>query len=200
MADNGDGSKANPCMVGAALESLAVGLHPMVTGPRTRYLAPVARSMKAKHMKYKIISLALLTLAAVVAGCDQQKVTPPSAANPEARTAAQEIRDYTFAQKAEFTQRMKAQLAEINQDMDQLEAKIAQAKDEASMATQAKLKALREQSAQLNQQVAALNDATESTWDNVKSNTQKGYETLKEGVRQSRQWLSDKIAPTGETK
>jgi hypothetical protein len=40
-----------------------------------------------------------------------------------------------------------------------------------------------------------VKNATESTWESVKSGTRKAYEALKEGFQQSRQWVSDKIAP-----
>ncbi len=38
-------------------------------------------------------------------------------------------------------------------------------------------------------------NATESTWDSVKSGFQKAYDATKDGFNQSRQWVSDKIAP-----
>jgi len=37
--------------------------------------------------------------------------------------------------------------------------------------------------------------ATEPGWDNFKGSFKEGYETSKEGFQQTRQWVSDKIAP-----
>ena len=60
---------------------------------------------------------------------------------------------------------------------------------------QAKLQALRDQTAQLNKQLDEVKNATESTWDSVKGGFKKAYEASKEGFQQARQWVSDKIAP-----
>ena len=49
--------------------------------------------------------------------------------------------------------------------------------------------------AQLNKQLDDAKNATESTWDSVKNGFQKAYAATKDGFQQSRQWLSDKIAP-----
>lgn len=158
-------------------------------------------------MKHKTITLAMLCVAAFAVGCDNnQTSTPPVVKAPttsqqmdktkaDIKAAAQDLKDYTFAQKAEFSEKMKVQLAEINKDMDDLEAKIEKSKDEVKAEAKPKLQALRDQAAQLNKQLDAVNNATESTWDSVKSTSRKAYDSLKDGFQQSRQWLSEKIAP-----
>lgn len=113
----------------------------------------------------------------------------------ETREAAQDMKDYTFAQKAEFTAKMQGQLAAINADLDQLQAKIDKSSDAVKADAKPKLQALRDQADQLKKQIDASGNATESTWDSVKSGTQKAYDALKDGFNQSRQWVSDKIAP-----
>jgi hypothetical protein len=40
-----------------------------------------------------------------------------------------------------------------------------------------------------------VRNATESTWDSVKATSKKAFDSLKAGFQQSRQWVSDKIAP-----
>ena len=40
-----------------------------------------------------------------------------------------------------------------------------------------------------------VTNATESTWGTIKADFEKAYAGLKDGFAQSRQWLSDKIAP-----
>jgi len=158
-------------------------------------------------MKHKTITFTILCVAAFAVGCDNSKTSsPPIDRAPTAsqqmdkvkadvKDAAQDMKDFTFAQKAEFSAKMKLQLAEINKDMDALEAKIESSKDEVKAEAKPKLKALRDQAAQLSRQLDAVNDATESTWDTVKSASAKAYDSLKEGFQQSRQWLSEKIAP-----
>ena len=79
--------------------------------------------------------------------------------------------------------------------MDQLSAKTSKASDAVQAEAKPKLQALRDQTAQLNKQLDAVKESTESTWDTVKGGFKKGYESTKEGFQQARQWLSDKIAP-----
>jgi hypothetical protein len=54
---------------------------------------------------------------------------------------------------------------------------------------------LRDQAAQLNQQLADAQNATESAWDSVKAGSQKAYDALAKSFTEVRQWVSDKIAP-----
>ena len=69
----------------------------------------------------------------------------------ETKEAAQEMKDYAYAQKAEFVAKMQGQLDEINRDLDQLAAKIEKASDAAKAEAKPKLQALRDQTAKLNQ-------------------------------------------------
>ena len=86
-------------------------------------------------------------------------------------------------------------MAEINNDLEQLEAKIKKSSDTVKTEAKPRLQALREKSTELNKQIGGVKNATESTWDTVKNGTRKAYAALKEGFQQSRQWVSDKIAP-----
>jgi methyl-accepting chemotaxis protein len=148
-------------------------------------------------MRHKTFTLTLLAIAALAVGCDREQTTSQQIekVKTETKDAAQDMKDYTFAQKAEFTQKMQSQLAEINRELDQLAAKIEKSSDAVKAEAKPKLQALRDQTAHLNTQLDEVKNATESTWDNVKSGTRKAYAALKEGFQQSRQWVSDKIAP-----
>jgi ElaB/YqjD/DUF883 family membrane-anchored ribosome-binding protein len=105
------------------------------------------------------------------------------------------MKDYTFAQKAEFVKTMQGQLDALNKDLDELSAKIDSSSDAVKAEAKPKLQALRDQAAKLNTQLDEAKNATESTWDSVKSGFQKAYEATKDGFNQARQWVSDKIAP-----
>ena len=113
----------------------------------------------------------------------------------ETKEAAQDMKDYTFAEKAAFTEKMQSQLAEINKDVDQLAAKIEKSSAAAKAEANPKLQALRGQAAKLNQQLDEVKNATESTWDSVTAGAKKAFNELKDGFQQARQWVSDKIAP-----
>jgi ABC-type transporter Mla subunit MlaD len=148
-------------------------------------------------MKNKTVVITLLSIAAIAVGCNKEQTTSQQIDKVQTETtqAAQDMKDYTFAQKAEFVKTMQGQLAALNKDLDQLSAKIDSSSDAVKAEAKPKLQALRDQAAQLNQQLADAQNATESTWDSVKAGFQKTYDATKDGVSQARQWLSDKIAP-----
>jgi chromosome segregation ATPase len=157
-------------------------------------------------MKNKLFLITFLISAALVASCkpapdkpavDTNATTPQQLDTAKAATkeAAQDMKDYAFAQKAEFVASMQAQLSELNRSLDELSAKIESSSDAVKADARPKLAALRDQSAKLNAQLAAVADATATTWDAVKADAQKSYAALKDGFAQARQWVSDKIAP-----
>ena len=148
-------------------------------------------------MKNKTLVITFLSIAAFAVGCNKEQ-TPSQQiekVKTETKQAAQDMKDYTFAQKAEFVKQMQIQLDNLNRDLDQLAAKIESSSDAVKAEAQPKLQALRDQAAQLNKQLDEARNATESTWDSVKAGFQKAYEATKDGFNQARQWVSDKIAP-----
>ena len=148
-------------------------------------------------MKHKHLLLALLAVAAFAVGCNKEPTTAQQLDKVQADTkqAAQDMKDYTFAQKAAFVATMQTQLATLNRELDQLAAKVEKASDTIKAEAQPKLRVLRDQIAQLNKQLDEARNATELTWDSVKGGFKKAYEGAKDGVQQARQWVSDKIAP-----
>ena len=148
-------------------------------------------------MKNKTLLITFLSAAAFAVGCNKEQTTSQQLDKVQAETkqAAQDMKDYTFAQKAEFVEKMQAQLAALNQDLDQLAAKVEKSSDAVKAEAKPKLEALRDQTAQLNKQLDQVKNATASTWDSVKNGFKKAYESSKDGFNQARQWVSDKIAP-----
>jgi uncharacterized protein involved in exopolysaccharide biosynthesis len=147
-------------------------------------------------MKHKSLVITCLSAAAILAGCNKEQTTSQQLANAQAETkqAAQDMKDYTYAQKSAFVETMHTQLAALNGDLDQLAAKVASSSDTVKAEAKPKLQALRDQMAQLNKQLDEANNATESTWDSVKGGFKKAYDSSKDGFNQARQWVSDKIA------
>jgi hypothetical protein len=157
-------------------------------------------------IKPKNLAIAFLSVAAFAVGCKPTE-EQSAAKNQEATTAqidkvkketkeaAQEIKDYTYAQRAEFVAKMQDQLSTLNHDLDELSAKVAKASGTAKDEGTIKLKALREQVVALNKQLDAAKNADESTWSTVKAGSRKAYDELKKSFQQVREWLSDKIAP-----
>jgi ElaB/YqjD/DUF883 family membrane-anchored ribosome-binding protein len=142
--------------------------------------------------------LRITFLAAVfTVGCDKPQTASEQLDQVQVKTAAaaQDMKDYTFAQKAEFTANMETELAAINQDLDLLAAKIEKSSDAVKAEAKPKLESLRAQSARLNTQLDEVRNATESTWDSVKAGSKQAYAELKDGFNQARQWVGEKIAP-----
>ena len=153
--------------------------------------------MKIIIMKNKTLVITVFSIAALAVGCDKQQTTSQQIdkVQTETKQAAQDMKDYTFAEKDQFVKSMQAQLITLNQDLDKLAAKIDSSSDAIKAEAKPKLQALRDQSTQLHQQLADAQNATESTWDSVKSGSQKAYDSLAKSFTEARQWLSDKIAP-----
>ena len=148
-------------------------------------------------MKNKTLVITLLSIAAFAVGCKKEQTTSQQLdqVKVETKQAAQDMKDYTFAQKAEFVKTMQGQLDALNKDLDELSAKIDSSSDAVKAEAKPKLQALRDQAAQLNKQLDDAKNATESTWDSGKAGFTKAYEATKDGFNQARQWVSDKIAP-----
>lgn len=141
--------------------------------------------------------LPLLAAAALAVGCNDTQTTSKQIDKVQEKTAeaVQDMKDYTFVQKAEFIAKMESQLAEIHKELDRLAAKVEKSNAAAKAEAQPKLQALRDQTAKLNQQLDDVRNASESTWGEVKAGFKKGYGEVKDGVNHARQWVSDKIAP-----
>jgi len=108
---------------------------------------------------------------------------------------AQAKKEYAFAQKAEFVTEKQTQLAEIDTDIHALSNKVETSSDATKAEAKPRLQTLRDQSARLNKQLSEAKDATEATWESVKSGSSKAYDELKDGFQHARHWVSDKIAP-----
>lgn len=148
-------------------------------------------------MNYKAYTIALLAIATFTGGCKQEPTTAQQIDKvvTDTKEAAKDLKDYTYAQKAEFTAKMKLQLAEIKGDLDLLEAKVEKSSEAVKLEAKPQIKALREQEALLHKQLDVVENSTESTWEEVKKGSRNAYESFKEGFQKSRQWVSDKIAP-----
>lgn len=150
-------------------------------------------------MKYTKLALSLLAIAVLAVACKKTDESSTQQqldnAKQETKAAAQNMKDYTYAQKAEFVQTMQAQLTALNADLDQLSAKIDKSSDAVKQEAKPKLQALRDQTAGLNKQLDEAKNASESTWGSVQSGIVKAYDASKDGFNQARQWVSDKIAP-----
>lgn len=150
-------------------------------------------------MKTNNLAIPLLAAAAILVGCkpaDEKSTTEQfDKVKKETKAAAEDMKDYAFAQKDEFVAKMQVQLAEINRDLDELSVRVEKSSETAKAEWKPKLQALRDQAERLNKQLDQARNATESTWNEVKSGARKAYDELKDGFQKARQWVSEKIAP-----
>ena len=155
--------------------------------------------MKDINMKNTLLAITCCAATVFAVGCKQpdEPNTPQQLDKVKAETKAdaQEMKDYAFAQKAEFVAKMQGQLDALNKDLDALSAKVEGSSDAVKADAKPKLQALRDQAAAMNKQLDEARNATESTWGSVKAACQKTWDATKNDFQQARQWVSDKIAP-----
>lgn len=146
--------------------------------------------------------LLILVIAASLIGCqDPHPVQPQVApaefakANQDAKAVSEDLDSYTYAQRTAFTEKIQLQLDQLNTDLDGLSHQVEKfqgpAKDEAAK----KLAVLRAQSLAIAQRLQKASSSDESGWNDIKSGIRKGYQEFKDSMNDTRQWVSDKIAP-----
>ena len=148
-------------------------------------------------MKRNKLFITFLSSAAFAVGCNKEATTSEQLGQAQVKTeqAAQQIKDYSYAEKSQFVEKMRSQLVALNADLDQLSAKIEKSSEASKAEAKPKLQALRDQTAQLNKQLDRVKNATESTWDSVKDGFNKAYASSRDGFQEARLWVSEKIAP-----
>jgi len=153
-------------------------------------------------MKTKRIIITFFSVAAFAVGCKPTDSQPPANNPPspqldqvkkETKEALQVTKAYAYAQKAEFVEAMKVELAALDKEIEALADKIENSSDTTKEEAKAKLQAIRAKTAELNKELDGVKDASESTWEDVKAGFKKGYDEAKDAFNQARQWLSDKI-------
>ena len=157
-------------------------------------------------MRHVIPIITFLTVTALAVSCTSRGDKSPieseasetaTARLDEAKTATQEagqsMQDYTYAQKTEFVDSMKKELAQMQEEMDRLSAKVASSSTATKDAAKTQLDAVREKWAQAKAQLDQAGNSTESTWDDVKGGFNQSYSELKDSFNEARQWLSDRI-------
>lgn len=165
-------------------------------------------SAKGRTMKHAILVTAFLTAAALTVGCTSKKVkaaVAPKQADPaavhldkakaETKQAAQAMRDYAYAEKTEFVDKMRKELVSTQEELDRLSAKVESSGGAVKTDAKARLETVREKWTQAKKQLDRAETATASDWEDVKSGFKQSYTDLKDSSDKTRQWLSDKIAP-----
>ena len=97
-------------------------------------------------MKNHTLLITFLSSAAFMVGCDKEKTASQQIDQIKTETtqAASDMKDYTYAEKADFVKYMQGQLTTLNSDLDKLSAKIDSSSDAVKAEAKPKLQALRD--------------------------------------------------------
>ncbi|HEY3931161.1 MAG TPA: hypothetical protein VGM58_02205 [Verrucomicrobiae bacterium] len=105
----------------------------------------------------------------------------------------QSTKDYTYDRKDDFVSSANADLNALDQKLQELSDKAANASDSVKAEAQTKIQDLRTQRAALNTKLDNVKNATEANWDDARNDFNNAYEDLKNSLKQMWQWLDDKI-------
>jgi small-conductance mechanosensitive channel len=159
-------------------------------------------------MRHAKIVAPLFLAAAFVSSCQstaakstaetkQQETAALQLGKAKAATAeaARAMEDYAYTQKTEFVTEMNKGLVATQEELDRIAGKVENSTSAAKADAKAKLQVARDKWTQTKQQLNQVQNATESTWNDMKKSFKDSYTVLKSSVDETRQWLSDKIAP-----
>jgi DNA anti-recombination protein RmuC len=158
--------------------------------------------MKHKHTFWIIGPIAITALAF---GCkpadrsadDAEPTVSQQVKKVQADTkqAADDLSAFTHAQKEAFIENLELRLKEINREIDELSVRIKNSGAAVQAEAEPRIAQLRTQSDKLKKELDNVKDAGESTWESTKNAASKAYNDLKTGFHNTREWLSEKIAP-----
>ena len=103
--------------------------------------------------------------------------------------------NYTYAQKEIFLDRKKNELADIEQELNQLVEKVDTSKNEVKVEAKKRLNAFRVELKQTKTNIEKVENADESKWEAAKTSFNTTNSNLKGSLAEISQWLSDKIEP-----
>ena len=159
------------------------------------------------NQRQQLIRAMLAGGLAAVAGCKPGTTAPSEPptnhqaavklerAKQETREAVSAARDYAYAQRAEFADHVRAELAALNQELTNLSGQAGQTKDAVQAELEPRLQALRTKLAGVGERIDQLKAASEPKWEELKTNLNAAYVDAKQSVHEARQWLSEKLAP-----
>ena len=102
-------------------------------------------------MKNTFLAVTFLAVTAFAVACKPSEDNSASQqidkVKTETKADAQEMKDYAFAQKADFVAKMQGQVDALNKDLDALSAKIEKSSDTVKADAKPKLQALRDEAA-----------------------------------------------------
>lgn len=130
------------------------------------------------------------------AASDTTASTQLALVQQDLQKTTRDLKDYTFAEKDAFVQKLQADQDELNKELATLSVEISHASDQVKADADSKLKALRTQTDALNIYLDEAKQATETTWNDVKADSVKAYDDARQSFQNARQWLSQQVSPS----
>jgi hypothetical protein len=138
------------------------------------------------------VLIAAVALTAGIAGCSKQDRAEAGATAKEAYSdtkaamsnAWDEVKSFSFDRRDEFTANAKALTARMDAQMSELKADYSEAK--ASASRKAAMAELKNSEADYKEKLAALGNATASTWDSAKQNVIASWDRMQAAYQKAR--------------
>jgi len=111
------------------------------------------------------------------------------------KEAALSVQDYTYAQKGEFIDTAKQELADIRAEIERLRAVIGRSSGAARADAEAKLEVVSDKWDAAKAQLDSAEAATEASWEDVQNHYRTARSNLKSSFDDAREWLSERIEP-----
>ena len=159
-------------------------------------------------MRYHMLAIGIFMAGTQVAGCkppdtkaapvlDQQKAATIQLekAKVETKQAAEAIADYTYAQKDQFIATMKKELENTQAELARLTTQVENGTQTLKADATIRLDLARAKWMRARDELKQADNATNSTWEQIKGGFKSAYGEMHDNVAQTRQWLSEKIAP-----
>lgn len=132
-----------------------------------------------------------LGLLMVLLGCEKTESKKVTIETPSANKTVEV--EYSYKEKPKFVEKLKGELNDLNAQMKDLGTKMSDSTESAREKMRPKYEALKEKSKNLDVQLEKVQNATEDTWNDVKAGAQRAFDEVKDGFRDAKNWVADKL-------
>jgi len=140
-------------------------------------------------MNLKIVLSALAAVALV--GCEKTETKSMTVSTPSGSKSVEV--EYSYKEKPAFVEKLKSEASDLNAQMKELGNKMSNSTEAAREKLRPKMDALKEKSKNLDVQIDKAQNATESTWNDVKAGARNAFEDAKQSFRDAKDWTADKL-------
>lgn len=161
-----------------------------------------ARQVQIGTVTWTARIMVLLAFGSLASGCKEpstESKATVAAQREKAITATKKadhgVQNYAYAQKGEFIDAAKRELADLQRDMERLRQGVDRSTGAARADAEAKLKVLTDKLATAKTQLDRAEAANEASWEDVQSHYQASRDDLTDSFDETRRWLSKRISP-----